>query len=186
MSKDLIYKWILIVGAIGLVNLFILKIAYLDMFIIALLIGLTIYLNRDLWRGFSVGKIMSMLGVFILSVLLLASFFYFVARPVVDLIANDSLKYVAIFVIVVGVFIPYMHMLSKVIFKLSKGKLLGTDIKVNPKVFDQSPSEEILDLIDAGKVVPAVKAARVSYGYSLVEAKQYIDHLTEDSVDKHL
>ena len=41
-------------------------------------------------------------------------------------------------------------------------------------------NEELRRLIAEGQEVRAVKAARVAFGYSLLEAKQYIDGLKEN------
>ncbi|MFP8783265.1 hypothetical protein [Planococcus plakortidis] len=41
-------------------------------------------------------------------------------------------------------------------------------------------NEELRRLIAEGQEVRAVKAARVAFGYSLIEAKQYIDGLKEN------
>lgn len=41
-------------------------------------------------------------------------------------------------------------------------------------------NEELRRLIDEGQEVRAVKAARVAFGYSLIEAKQYIDGLKKE------
>ncbi|MBT2583250.1 hypothetical protein [Planococcus sp. ISL-109] len=42
-------------------------------------------------------------------------------------------------------------------------------------------NDELRRLIVEGQEVRAVKAARVAFGYSLVEAKQYINGLKENS-----
>ncbi len=42
-------------------------------------------------------------------------------------------------------------------------------------------NEELRRLIAEGQEIRAVKAARVAFGYSLLEAKQYIDGLKENS-----
>ncbi len=41
-------------------------------------------------------------------------------------------------------------------------------------------NEELRRLIAEGQEIRAVKAARVAFGYSLIEAKQYIDGLKEN------
>lgn len=41
-------------------------------------------------------------------------------------------------------------------------------------------NEELRRLIAEGQEIRAIKAARVAFGYSLIEAKQYIDGLKEN------
>ncbi|MEK4026260.1 hypothetical protein ABZ756_13980 [Mammaliicoccus sciuri] len=47
--------------------------------------------------------------------------------------------------------------------------------------FPEPPAnDEILSLIHAGESIKAVKLSREMYGFSLLEAKEYVDRLKED------
>ncbi len=67
--------------------------------------------------------------------------------------------------------------IQKGLLKITNGKLPNTDIEMETEGIEYPIDEEIKQLVDEEKIVQAVKLTRELYGYSLLEAKRYVDSL---------
>src|SRR5690625_1602266 len=141
----------------------------------ALIAGVGVYWNRKEFKKFSLLELAGIAGLFIVVIGALACFFVFVASPLVNLITVRLLRFITVVLIIVGGLTIGLAIIQQGSKKIMNGRYpsrgMGEQMEVAENI-------EIQQLIDEGKVVQAVKVARKTYGYSLLEAKEYIDSFT--------
>ena len=149
----------------------------LSFIIVIIALGFVGFAYRKIWKQLSVWQILGIILLFVAVVALFSSFFYFVARPLVNLITIGWLNYLAAIGIVIIVLIPAVTILLKGIEKITNGKFPDLNIDSETSVIDYPKNEAVQQLVNDGKVIEAVKLSRELYGYSLIEAKRYVDSL---------
>lgn len=177
MSHQRSSKLIALLVVLMLLNTFVMKIEVVDMMLVIIGLGLVIYLNKEILKKLSIWQNIGILVLFIVTVALLVCFFYFVASPVVHMISIGWIRYVVQIILIIGALIPAIGLLFKGMSKLTHGKFPITDSELEKDSREHVPNERVEQLVRNGQVVKAVKLSRELYGYSLVEAKRYVDSL---------
>jgi len=161
-----------------LLNTYVFESEPLNVLIGIAVLGIFIYSNRKVLKTLSLLEIIGMV-VFIAAVIgLLVGFFFFIASPLIDRITVGWLNLlVAIFIVIViliptlGILYKGMRVITKNKFPVMKTEIDEEDRKNYPK------DEQIQQLANEDKIVEAVKLAREKYGYSLLKAHDYVQHL---------
>src|SRR5690625_951323 len=138
----------------------------------ALIAGVGVYWNRKEFKKFSLLELAGIAGLFIVVIGALACFFVFVASPLVNLITVRWLRFITVVLIIIGGLTMGLAIIQQGMKKLTKGRYPFSE---DVEQMEMPENEVIQQLIDEGKVVQAIKVARETYGYSLLEAKKYID-----------
>lgn len=160
-----------------LLNTYIFKIEVFNVILGLFVFGIAIYANRFIFKKLTMKQNMMMLLLLIGTITLLVGFFYFIAGPIVQLIPFSWLQSVMKIILTIGAFIPAMVLLFKGMSIISDGKFPNVDIESETQLKEYPKNEEIEQLIHNGESIKAVKRVREIYGYSLLEAKRYVDHL---------
>lgn len=161
-----------------LLNVFVVKNDFMSIVVMAILAGAGIYWNRKELKRLSWGERIGIAGMFIVVIFALACFFLFIASPLMNLITIGWLRFMMILIIIIAGVSFGIIIIQQGIEKITKGKY-SFDERVEKSTPNDMPvNVDIQQLVDEGKTVEAVKVARETYGYSLLEAKQYIDTLT--------
>lgn len=177
MIDNINTKWIMVLLIGLLVNTYILKIEILDIILIIMLLGIIVYSNRHILKKLSIWQNLGILLLLLGTIVLMAGFLYYIANPVVNLISTQWIRNIAIVAIILGILVPAIGLLYKGMSKITKGKFPVTDIELVAENIDYPINEAIQQLVNEGKIVEAVKKARELYGYSLLEAKHYVDNI---------
>lgn len=162
-----------------LLNTYVFEIEILNVFIAIAVIAILIYSNRKVLKTLSVIEIISVL-VFVATVIaLLVGFFYFVGRPLIDFVTISWLNFIIKILLIIVVFLPALGLIYKGMRVITKNKfpVMETDLNKN-KIENNSKTrhdEDIKQLINQGKTAGAIKLVRKRYGYSLLEARDYIE-----------
>lgn len=177
MSHQRSSKLIALLVVLMLLNTFVLKIEIIDMILVIIGLGLVISLNKETLKKLSIWQNLGIFALFIVTVALLVCFFYFVASPIVHMISIGWIRYIVQIILVIASLIPTIALLFKGVSKITNGKFPVVDIEVANDDKEYVPNDRIEQLVHNGEVVKAVKLSRELYGYSLVEAKRYVDRL---------
>lgn len=163
-----------------LLNRYVLKMATIDIVIGIVAFAILIYANRHVLKTLSFLEITGVL-VFVAAVIaLLVGFFHLVASPLDQLLTVGWINYLVKVAVVIAVLIPALGLLYKGMRLITKGKFPVMDIE--PAQEKGAPTQypinsQVQQLVDEDQIVKAVKLARELYGYSLLEAKKYVDRL---------
>ena len=160
-----------------LLNTYLVKLEVVDVILVMIGLGSIVYFNRKILKELSIWQNLGILTLFVGTVALLASILYFVARPVVHLISVDWVRYIVQIGIIIVTLFPAIVLLYKGMSKITDGKFPNTEIELAPEAEEYPVNEEVQQLVRDGEVIKAVKLSRELYGYSLLEAKRYVDSL---------
>lgn len=176
MSDKKLHKLTVII-TIGMLMAYLLDSAILEGIVGVATIGMIGFLYRNALRQLSIWRILTAILFLVGIVTIAACFFMFIASPIVDLISIGWLKTIVTYaVVMIGLFLTLI-IIQKGLFKITDGKIPNTDIEMETEDREYPINEEIKQLVEDEKVVQAVKLTRELYGYSLLEAKRYVDRL---------
>lgn len=170
-------KLITVLMIIILLNTYVVKIEIVNVIVMFIGLGVLAYSNRKILKELSIWQNLGILILFAGTVALLAGFFYFVASPIVDLISIGWIRYIVMVAIIIGTLIPAIGLLYKGMSRITNGKFPVMDTELETEDIEYPTNEEVQQLVNSEKVVEAVKLSRKLYGYSLLEAKRYVDSL---------
>lgn len=123
-------------------------------------IGMIGFLYRDVWKQFSIWRILAGILFFVGIVSIVACIFLFIANPIVNLISIGWLNRIVTYTVIMVVLILAVMIIQKGLLKITNGKLLHTDIEMETEDIEYPINEEIKQLVDDEKVVQAVRIAR--------------------------
>ena len=176
MSDKKLHKLTVII-TIGMLMAYLLDSAILEGIVGVATIGMIGFLYRNALRQLSIWRILTAILFLVGIVTIAACFFMFIASPIVDLISIGWLETIVTYaVVMIGLFLTLI-IIQKGLFKITDGKIPNTDIEMETEDREYPINEEIKQLVEDEKVVQAVKLTRELYGYSLLEAKRYVDRL---------
>jgi|GEM_PF-5496118 len=155
-----------------LINTFVVKNDFMSIVAMVLMAGAGLYWNRQELKKFKRGELAGIACLFIVVIVALACLFLFVANPVVNLITVGPLRFIAIILIIIAGLALGLYTIQLGMKQITKGRYPFSE---DVEQMEMPENEVIQQLIDEGKVVQAIKVARETYGYSLLEAKKYID-----------
>lgn len=176
MSDKKLHK-LTVILTMGMLIAYLLDSEILEGIVVVATIGMIGFLYRDVLRQLSIWRILAIILFLVGIVSIAACFFMFIASPIVDLISIGWLNSIVTYAVIIIGLILTLIMIQKGLLKITNGKFPNTDIEMETEDIEYPINEEIKQLVDDEKVVQAVRLARESYGYSLLEAKRYVDSL---------
>lgn len=176
MSDKKLHK-LTVILTMGMLMAYLIDSEILEGIVVVATIGMIGFLYRDVWIELSIWRILALMLFFVGIVSIVACFFLFIASPIVDLISIGWLNSIVTYTIIIVGLILALIIFQKGLLKITNGKFPNTDLEMETEEIEYPINEEIKQLVDEEKVVQAVKLARQLYGYSLLEAKRYVDDL---------
>lgn len=175
MSDKKLHKMTVIL-TIGMLIAYLLDSRVLEGIVGMITFGMIAFLYKDVWKQLSIWRILGVIFFFFGIVSIVAFIFYYIANPIIKLISIGWLNTIVTYAVIIATLILALIILYKGLLKITGGKFsIETENEAENIVYPIN--EEVKQLIDDGKEIQAIKLTRKLYGYSLLEAKKYVNSL---------
>lgn len=176
MSNRINSMWIALLLLL-ILNTYVFELVFIDLIIFLVAFIALIYINKDKIQELNTWQIIAVLLLFVVTISLLVAFFYFIASPIANRITINWLRFIVQIGFTLIAIIPGFILLFQGVSKITKGKFPDRSSEKIEESKDFPQNEEIKQLVKEDQAIKAIKKAREIYGYSLIEAKKYIDYL---------